>query len=70
MSCNLRERVHGELGDGHEFLGGDESAPIPVELAEPVVQRHDLLLRDLAPKTPRISRSDRRGTAADSINLR
>lgn len=64
---NLRERVHGELRDGHEFLGGDESAPIPVELAEPVVQRHDLLLRDLAPKTPEISMSDRRETAAASI---
>ena len=40
-SADLGERVGGELGDGEEPLSA------AVELAEALVQRHDLLLRDL-----------------------
>lgn len=46
LGANLGERVDGELGDRHELVGRDEAAAIAVELAEAVVQRHDLLLRD------------------------
>jgi hypothetical protein len=46
---HLREGVDGEFRDGHELVGGDEAAAIAVELAEAVVQGHDLLLRDYLP---------------------
>jgi hypothetical protein len=46
---HLREGVDGELRDGHELVGGDEAAAVAVELAEAVVQGHDLLLRDYLP---------------------
>ena len=43
---DLGERVEGELGDGEELVLGDEALGAAVELAEPLVQGHDLLLRD------------------------
>ena len=42
----LGEGIDRELGDGHELVGGDETAAVAVELAEALVQGHDLLLRD------------------------
>jgi len=42
----LGEGIDRELGDGHELVGGDEAAAVAVELAEALVQGHDLLLRD------------------------
>ena len=44
---DLGERVGGELRDGEELVLGDEALGAAVELAEALVQRHDLLLRDL-----------------------
>jgi hypothetical protein len=46
VSWHLGERVEGELGDGEELVLGDETLGAAVELAEALVQRHDLLLRD------------------------
>jgi hypothetical protein len=43
---DLRERVCGELRDGEELVLGDEALGAAVELAEALVERHDLLLRD------------------------
>jgi hypothetical protein len=43
---DLGERVEGELGDGEELVLGDESLGAAVELAEALVEGHDLLLRD------------------------
>lgn len=42
----LGEGIYGELRDRHEFVSGDEATSVAVELAEAVVQRNYLLLRD------------------------
>lgn len=52
---DLGERVEGELGDGEELVLGDEALGAAVELAEALVQGHDLLLRDCSSKKPSAS---------------
>ena len=43
---NLRERIEGEFGNGEEFIRGNETAVVTIQLTEPLVQRNYLLLRD------------------------
>lgn len=40
----LGKGIDGELGNGEELIAGDESTTIAIELAESMIQRHDLLL--------------------------
>jgi hypothetical protein len=59
---DLRERVCGELRDGEELVLGDEALGAAVELAEALVERHDLLLRDFT-----ISTSDQGSSIAAEL---
>lgn len=47
---DLGERVEGELGDGEELVLGDEALGATIELAEALVEGHDLRLRDCSSK--------------------